>query len=83
MYLAKLKSDFGDKIIFNGDIGSHHTLIKGDLVKVKNDTRRVLETMMPGSVYIGVASHDTILEETAVKNVLAIFDAINEYGVYK
>jgi uroporphyrinogen decarboxylase len=82
MDLTKLKSEFGGKIIFNGGIDSHHTLIKGDLAKVKEDTRKVLETMAPGGGYIAGASHDTILEETPVENVLAMFDAINEYGKY-
>jgi uroporphyrinogen decarboxylase len=42
----------------------------------------VLETMMPNGGYIAGASHDTILEETSVENVLAMFDAIHEVGVY-
>ncbi len=82
MDLDKLKSEFGDKMVFNGGIDSHHTLIKGDLKKVKEDTRKVLETMMPGGGFIAGASHDTILEETPVENIVAMFDAINEYGVY-
>ena len=32
--------------------------------------------------HIDDASHDTIPEETPVENVLAMFDAVNEYGVY-
>ncbi len=79
---AELKSEFGDKVVFNGAIDSHHTLMEKDAAGVKEDTRKVLETMMPGSGYIAGASHDTILEETSVENILAMFDAINEYGVY-
>lgn len=82
MELARLKSDFGDKIVFNGGIDSHHTLMEKDTAGVKEDTRKVLKTMMPGGGYIAGASHDTILEETAVENVLAMFDAIHEYGNY-
>jgi len=82
MELAKLKSDFGDKMIFNGGIDSHHTLMEKDTAGVTEDTRKVLETMMPGGGYIAGASHDTILEETSVENVLAMFDAIHEYGLY-
>ncbi len=82
MELEKLKSEFGNKIIFNGGIDSHHTLMEKDTAGVKEDTRKVLETMMPGSGYIAGASHDTILEETPVENVLAMFDAIYEYGKY-
>jgi uroporphyrinogen decarboxylase len=82
MELDKLKAEFGDKIIFNGGIDSHHTLIEGDITTVKANTRKVLEIMMPGGGYIAGASHDTILEETSVENVLAMFDAIHEYGKY-
>ena len=32
--------------------------------------------------FVAGASHDTILEETPVENVLAMFDAIHEFGVY-
>ena len=82
MELAKLKSRFGKKMVFNGGIDSHHTLMEKDTAGVKKDTRKVLETMMPGGGYIAGASHDTILEETPVENVLAMFDAVNEYGLY-
>ncbi len=82
MELAKLKSSFGKRMVFNGGIDSHHTLMEKDTVGVKEDTRKVLETMMPGGGYIAGASHDTILEETPVENVLAMFDAVNEYGIY-
>ena len=82
MDIAKLKSDFGSKMVFNGAIDSHHTLMEKDTAGVKADTRKVLETMMPGGGYIAGASHDTILEETSVENVVAMFDAIYEYGIY-
>ncbi len=82
MGLDELKSEFGDKIIFNGGIDSHHTLMEKDAEGVKKDTIKVLETMMPGGGYIAGATHDTILEETPVENVLAMFDAVYEFGVY-
>ncbi|MCK5565096.1 MAG: hypothetical protein KAJ07_07595 [Planctomycetes bacterium] len=82
MDLSRLKSEFGDKMVFNGAIDSHHTLMEKDAAGVKEDTRKVLDIMMPGRGYIAGASHDTILEETPVENVLAMFDAVNEYGVY-
>ncbi len=82
MDLATLKSEFGDKLVFNGGIDSHHTLMEKDPGGVKEDTRNVLKTMMSGGGYIAGASHDTILEETSVENVLAMFDAIYEYGTY-
>jgi len=83
MDLPRLKADFGKKIVFNGAIDSHHVLIKGTPDFVKAETRRVLDIMKPGGGYVAGASHDTILEETPVENVLAMFDTIHEYGVYE
>jgi uroporphyrinogen decarboxylase len=82
MDLAALKADFGDKIVLNGGIDSHHVLIAGNVDQVRAETRRVLDIMMPGGGYIAGASHDTILEETPIENVLAMFDTIREHGVY-
>ena len=82
MDLRRLKAEFGDKILFNGGIDSHHVLIEGTPDSVRRKTREVLDIMKPGGGYVAGASHDTILEETPVENVLAMFDAIGEFGVY-
>ena len=82
MDLLTLKSEYGDRILFNGAIDSHHVLIDGTLEKVRAETRRVLDIMMPGGGYVAGASHDTILEETPLENVTAMFDAVREYGIY-
>jgi uroporphyrinogen-III decarboxylase len=46
-------------------------------------TREVLDIMMPGGGYVAGASHDSILEDTPVENVLAMFDTVREYGLYR
>jgi len=78
----RLKEDFGAKILFNGAIDSHHVLIEGTPELVRRKTRQTLEVMMPGGGYVAGASHDTILEETPLENVLAMFDTVREFGVY-
>lgn len=83
MDLAKLKAEFGGKIVFNGAIDSQHVLITGTVDHVRRQTRQVLKIMAPGGGYIAGASHDTILEETPTENVLAMFDAIAEFGAYE
>jgi uroporphyrinogen decarboxylase len=83
MNLRRLKEHFGDRMVFNGAIDSHHVLIKGTPGTVREKTREVLEIMMPGGGYVAGASHDTILEETAVGNVAAMFDAIRQFGRYE
>jgi len=82
MDLAALKREFGGRILFNGAIDSHHVLIRGTPEVVRQKTREVLAIMKPGGGYVAGASHDSILEETPVENVVAMFDAIREYGAY-
>ena len=82
MDLRALKTDFGDRMVFNGAIDSQHVLIEGSPESVREDTRAVLEVMMPGGGYVAGASHDWILEETPVENVAAMADAVMEFGVY-
>jgi len=82
MDLVTLKRQFGAKMLFNGAIDSHHVLIKGTPGLVRQKTREVLDIMMPGGGFIAGASHDAILGETPVENVVAMFDAVREFGVY-
>jgi uroporphyrinogen decarboxylase len=83
MDLVELKRCFGRELVLNGGIDSHHVLIRGTPASVREQTRQVLNTMMPGGGYVAGASHDTILEETPVENVLAMVDAVQEFGVYR
>ncbi|MCC6695446.1 MAG: hypothetical protein IT365_07440 [Candidatus Hydrogenedentes bacterium] len=78
----RLKEEFGDKILLNGAIDSHHVLINGTPDFVREKTRDTIGIMKPGGGYVAGASHDTILEETPLENVIAMFDAIQEYGTY-
>lgn len=64
------------------DIEDYISGIDGTPDFVKEKTCEVLNILKPGGGYIAGASHDTILEETPVENVLAMFDTIREYGVY-
>lgn len=83
MDLRRLKAEFGAKILFNGGIDSHHVLIKGTPELVREKTREVLKIMMPGGGYVAGASHDAIMEETPVENVVAMFDTVLEAGRYR
>jgi uroporphyrinogen decarboxylase len=80
MDLAALKAAFGRRIVFNGAIDSHHVLIDGTPDTVRDRTREVLAIMAPGGGYVAGASHDSILEETPVANVLAMVDTVQRSG---
>jgi uroporphyrinogen decarboxylase len=77
-----IKGEFGGKIVLMGSIDTQHVLIEGTPELVRAQTQRILDIMKPGGGYIASASHDYLLPETPVENVLAMFDAIREYGVY-
>jgi uroporphyrinogen-III decarboxylase len=83
MGLPGLKREFGGKLLFNGCIDSQAVLIEGNPELVRRKTREVLDLMKGGGGFVAGASHDWILEETPLENVLAMFDAIREYGVYE
>jgi uroporphyrinogen-III decarboxylase len=83
MELPALKRQFGRDLVFNGCIDSQHVLIAGTPDSVVRDTRAVLDIMMPGGGYVAGASHDTILEETPVANLLAMVDTVRHCGVYR
>ena len=76
---AGLKRDFGGEILLNGAIDSQSVLIEGNPELVRRETIRTLDIMSPGGGYVAGASHDYILEETPLENVLAMFDTIREY----
>ncbi len=82
MDLVRLKSRYGDRILFNGAIDSHHALIEGTPESIRRRTCEVLQIMAPRGGYIAGASHDYILEETPVENVVAMFDAVGKFGTY-
>jgi uroporphyrinogen-III decarboxylase len=82
MNLQELKSEFGKEILFNGCIDSQSVLIEGDPDYVRSKTIETIEIMKPGGGFVAGASHDYILEETPVQNILTMFDTIQEHGKY-
>ena len=79
---TKLKAAFGDRITFNGCIDTQFVLIEGTPALVREKTREVLDIMKPGGGYVASPSHDYLLPETPVENVLALYDTVREYGTY-
>src|SRR4030042_1471281 len=77
-----LKRDFGSRIVLNGCIDTHHVLIKGTPELARRRTREVLEVMKPGGGYVASPSHDYLLPETPVENVVAMYETLREYGQY-
>jgi uroporphyrinogen decarboxylase len=78
---ADLKAAFGDKIVLMGAVDTQ-LLIEGTPEQARAATRRVLDIMKPGGGYVCSPSHDYLLPETPIENVLALYDTVREYGGY-
>ncbi len=76
-----LKAEFGGKIMLMGGVDTQ-LLIEGTPEQARVETRRVLDIMKPGGGYVCSPSHDYLLPETPVENVVAHYEAIHEYGSY-
>ena len=79
---ARLKRLYGRDILLNGCIDTHHLLIRGTPDLVRRETRAILEIMKPSGGYVASPSHDYLLPETRVDNVLALYETVREFGGY-
>lgn len=79
--LPELKKRFGDKLTFCGAVDTHHILPHGTPEQVRQEVRRVIEIMAPGGGYM-VSSVHTIMNDVPPENILAMVDAVEEFGRY-
>ncbi len=82
MELSGLKHDFGAQFTFMGGVDTQ-TLIEGTQEQARELTRQTLEIMMPGGGFIASPSHDYLLPETPVENVIVMYETIKECGGYR
>jgi uroporphyrinogen decarboxylase len=82
MELAGLKRDFGGDFSFFGCIDTQ-ALIESTPEGAMQLTIDVLETMMPGGGFAASPSHDYLLPETPVENVIIMYETIREFGAYR
>jgi uroporphyrinogen decarboxylase len=78
---AVLKKEFGDRISFHGGIDVQTVLPRGTPADVRDEVKRVLDVLAPGGGYVLAPSHN-IQGDTPPENVVAMFEAALEYGVY-
>lgn len=79
--LAELKQRYGKNIVFCGAIDTHHILPHGTPEEVRQEVKRVIEILGPGGGYL-VASVHTIMNDVPPENILAMVDAVEEFGYY-
>jgi len=79
MSAAGIKKDFGTRICLSGGIDAKELLLNGNPAEVRTATLNLLETFVPGGAYIASPSHERLLADTPLANVLALFDAVKEF----
>lgn len=79
--LPQLKRRYGDNMAFCGAIDTHRVLPYGTPEEVRQEVKRVMEILGPGGGYM-VASVHTIMDDVPAQNILAMVDAVEEFGQY-
>ncbi len=79
--LAGLKKRFGKNIVFCGAVDTHHVLPHGTPDDVRAEVKRVIETLGTGGGCMIGPVH-TIMNDVPGENVLAMVDAVEEFGRY-
>jgi len=79
---AELKAEFGDRLSFwGGAIDTQHVLPAADPETVREHVRKSMEAFKPGGGYVFNNVHN-IQAGVPAENVLAMYDAAYEFGVY-
>ncbi|MBI5957576.1 MAG: hypothetical protein HY866_02505 [Chloroflexi bacterium] len=79
---AALKHDFGQDIVFwGGGVDTQGVLPNGTPQEVKDDVRRNIEALAPGGGYVFNTVHN-IQADVPPQNIIALWEALQEYGVY-
>lgn len=79
--LEELKKKYDKRIIFCGAIDTQNILPHGTPEDVKQEVRRVINILGDGGGYMLATVH-TVMNEVPAENVLAMVDAVEEFGCY-
>jgi uroporphyrinogen decarboxylase len=78
---AKIKNQYGDRLAFWGTIGTQTTLPFGNANEIKRVVKHRIETVgLHGGLLL--APTHKIQPDVAWENVLAFFEAVDEFGTY-
>ena len=78
---AYLVEHFGGRLAFSGCISTAGPLVYGTTDDVDAICRETLDVMMEKYGYIFAPTH-SIMDNTPVENILAMYEAVHKYGVY-
>ncbi|MFA6185764.1 MAG: uroporphyrinogen decarboxylase family protein [Phycisphaerae bacterium] len=77
-----LKQNFGDKLSFHGCISTAGPLAYGSVDDVVKNVQDTLNVMMPNGGYVMAPTHQ-IQDNNPVENIVAAYETVRKYGVYR
>jgi uroporphyrinogen decarboxylase len=78
-----LKRDFGQEIVFwGGTVDTQGVFTDGTPQQVRDEVRRRVDDLGPGGGFVAAAVHN-IQANVPPENVLAMWEAVHEYGQYE
>jgi uroporphyrinogen decarboxylase len=78
----ELKREFGDSLTFwGGGVDTQHVLPLGTPEQVRDEAKRRIDDFAPGGGFVFTTVHN-IQADVSPANVLAMREAVREYGVY-
>ncbi len=77
----RLKADFGDRLCFHGGFDTQGVLPFGTREEIDAEVARVMNALKPNGGYIFSAGHN-IQSDVPAENVLAMYQAAHEKGIY-
>ena len=81
MDIKKLKMEFGKDLSFQGGMSIQQVLPLGTPEDVKKMVKYAADNARQGGGYIFGTAH-AIQADTAIENVVALFEAYHEHGLY-
>ncbi len=79
--LEELKKKYDKRIIFCGAIDTQKILPHGSTEEVRQEVKRVMNILGKDGGYMLATVH-TVMNEVPAENVLAMVDAVEEFGYY-
>ncbi len=80
--IAALKARYGKQLCFCGGVDTQRLLPYGTPAQVRDEVRRLIETLASGGGYL-LASVHSITNDVPPENILAMSEAVKEFGTYK
>ena len=77
-----LKREFGDRLVFwGGGVDTQHVLPQGSPQEVQEEVKRRIEDLAPGGGFVFATVHN-IQADVPPENIMAMWEAVQEYGQY-